>query len=45
MPKVHEIAKQMNVTSKALIELLREYGIIIKSNNSQMDYKDIDIVF
>ena len=44
MPKVHEIAKQMNVTSKALIELLREYGIIIKSNNSQMDYKDIDIV-
>ena len=33
-PKVSEIAKAINVTSKSIIELLKEYGIIIKNNNS-----------
>ena len=43
-PKVSEIAKAINVTSKSLIELLKEYGIIIKNNNSVLEYKDIDII-
>ena len=44
MPKVHEIAKNLNITSKALQELLKEYGINIKNNYSEMEYRDIDIV-
>ena len=32
-PKVSEIAKQINVTSKSVVELLKEYGIIIKNNS------------
>ncbi len=44
MPKVHEIAKNLNVTSKALIELLKEYGVNIKSNYTELEYRDIDIV-
>ena len=43
-PKVREIAKSINVTSKSIIELLKEYGIIIKNNNSVLEYKDIDII-
>ena len=43
-PKVSEIAKSINVTSKSIIELLKEYGIIIKNNNSVLEYKDIDII-
>ena len=43
-PKVSEIAKAINVTSKSLIELLKEYGIIVKNNNSVLEYKDIDII-
>ena len=43
-PKVSEIAKSINVTSKSLIELLKEYGIIVKNNNSVLEYKDIDII-
>ncbi len=44
MPKVHEIAKNLNITSKALTELLKEYGINVKNNYSEMEYRDIDIV-
>ena len=44
MPKVHEIAKNLNITSKALQELLKEYGVNIKNNYAEMEYRDIDIV-
>ena len=43
-PKVSEIAKSINVTSKSLVELLKEYGIIVKNNNSILEYKDIDVI-
>ncbi len=43
-PKVSEIAKAINVTSKSIVELLKEYGIIIKNNNSVLEYEDIDII-
>lgn len=43
-PKVSEIAKSINVTGKSLIELLKDYGIIIKNNNAVLEYKDIDII-
>ena len=35
-PKVSEIAKQINVTSKSVVELLKEYGIIIKNNKGEL---------
>ena len=43
-PKVSEIAKSINTTGKSLIELLKDYGIIIKNNNAVLEYKDIDII-
>lgn len=43
-PKVSEIAKSINATGKSLIELLKDYGIIIKNNNAVLEYKDIDII-
>ena len=43
-PKVSEIAKSINVTSKSLIELLKEYGIIVKNNNAVLEYEAIDVI-
>ena len=43
-PKVSEIAKQINVTSKSVVELLKEFGIIIKNNNTVLEYDALDIV-
>ncbi len=43
-PKVSEIAKSINVTSKSVIELLKEFGIIIKNNNTVLEYDALDIV-
>ena len=43
-PKVSEIAKSINVTSKSLLELLKEFGIIIKNNNAVLEYEAIDVI-
>ena len=43
-PKVSEIAKSINVTSKSVIELLKEYGIIVKNNNAVLEYEAIDVI-
>ena len=43
-PKVSEIAKSINVTSKSIIELLKEYGIIVKNNNAVLEYEAIDVI-
>ncbi len=43
-PKVSEIAKSINITSKSVVELLKEFGIIIKNNNTVLEYDALDIV-
>jgi len=43
--KVHEIAKELNVTSKEVIEKLGECGIEVKSHSSTLDEEHLGIIF
>ena len=43
--KVHEIAKELNVTSKEIIEKLGECGIEVKSHSSTLDEGHLGIIF
>ena len=45
MAKVHEIAKELNVTSKEIIEKLGECGIEVKSHSSTLDEAHLGIIF
>ena len=45
MAKVHEIAKELNVTSKEIIEKLGECGIEVKSHSSTLDEEHLGIIF
>ena len=43
--KVHEIAKELNVTSKEVIERLAECGIEVKSHSSTLEEEHLGIIF
>ena len=45
MAKVHEIAKELNVTSKEIIEKLAECGIEVKSHSSSLEDEHLGLVF
>ncbi len=43
-PRVHEISKMINVSSKDLIALLESYGTVVKNHMTVLENKDIDII-
>ncbi len=43
-PRIHEISKLINVSSKDLIALLAEYGIEVKNHMTVLEFKEIDII-
>ena len=43
-PRVHEISKMINVSSKDLIALLAEHSIEVKNHMTVLEYRDIDII-
>ncbi len=43
-PRVHEISKYINVSSKELIALLADYGVEVKNHMTTLEYEDIDII-
>ena len=45
MAKVHEIAKELNVTSKEIIEKLAECGIEVKSHSSTLEEEHLGLIF
>ena len=43
-PRVHELGKDINMTSKVLIELLEKYGITVKNHMTTLELDQTDIV-
>ena len=43
--KVHEIAKELNLTSKEIIEKLASFGIEVKSHSSTLEEEYLGIIF
>ena len=43
-PRIHEISKLINVSSKDLIALLAEYGIEVKNHMTVLEFEEIDII-
>ncbi|MBR5508235.1 MAG: translation initiation factor IF-2 N-terminal domain-containing protein, partial [Clostridia bacterium] len=43
-PRVHEISKNINISSKDLIALLAKYGFEAKNHMTVLEYKHIDII-
>jgi len=43
-PRVHEISKMINVSSKELIALLAEHSIEVKNHMTVLEFRDIDII-
>jgi len=44
-PRVHEISKYINVSSKDLIALLESYGVTVKNHMTVLENREIDIIF
>jgi len=44
-PRVHEISKDINVSSKDLIALLESYGVTVKNHMTVLENREIDIIF
>ena len=43
-PRVHELGKDINLTSKVLIELLEKYGITVKNHMTPLELEQTDVV-
>ena len=43
-PRVHELGKDINLTSKVLIELLEKYGITVKNHMTILELDQTDVV-
>ena len=43
-PRVHELGKDINLTSKVLIELLEKYGITVKNHMTTLELDQTDVV-
>ena len=43
-PRVHEISKDINVSSKDLIALLESYGVSVKNHMTVLENREIDII-
>ena len=43
-PRVHELGKDINLTSKVLIELLGKYGITVKNHMTTLELDETDVV-
>ncbi len=43
-PRVHELGKDINLTSKVLIELLEKYGIKVKNHMTTLELSETDVV-
>jgi len=43
-PRVHELGKDINLTSKVLIELLEKYGITVKNHMTTLELQETDVV-
>jgi len=42
--RIYELAKQYEITSKALIEELKRYGITVKNHMSSLDAEPIALI-
>ncbi len=43
-PRVHELGKDINLTSKVLIELLAKYGVSVKNHMTTLELDETDVV-
>ena len=43
-PRVHELGKDINLTSKVLIELLEKYGVTVKNHMTTLELDQTDVV-
>ena len=43
-PRVHEISKDINVSSKDIITLLESYGVTVKNHMTVLENREIDII-
>lgn len=43
-PRVHEISKDINISSKDLIVLLESYGVTVKNHMTVLENREIDII-
>ncbi len=43
-PRVHEISKDINISSKDLIALLESYGVSVKNHMTVLENREIDII-
>jgi len=43
-PRIHEISKDINVSSKDLISLLESYGVTVKNHMTVLENREIDII-
>ncbi len=43
-PRVHELGKDIKMTSKVLIELLEKYGITVKNHMTTLELEETDVV-
>lgn len=44
-PRIHSVAKELNVNNKELIEMLEKYGMGVKNHMSTLTPQDMDIIF
>ena len=44
-PRIHSVAKELNINNKELIEILEKYGMGTKNHMSTLTAEDMDIIF
>ena len=44
-PRIHSVAKELNINNKELIEILEKYGMGTKNHMSTLSAADMDIIF
>ncbi len=44
-PRIHSVAKELNINNKELIEILEKYGMGTKNHMSTLSPQDMDVIF
>ena len=44
-PRIHSVAKELNINNKELIEILEKYGMGTKNHMSTLTAEDMDVIF
>ena len=44
-PRIHSVAKELDINNKELIELLEKYGLGTKNHMSTLTAEDMDVIF